>query len=267
MMRTTRNWVGAGLAAGVALTLGACADATGPDALNEDILNDVALVAADATLEDLALVGASFSFGLQAVGGAGGGPGMLGGHMGIGGSFSGTRSVTFIGTDGKEQTGYDPIKTAEMHVEMEFAGERARENWSATIARTRSMVISGLAGENATRQLDGSGTEDVTRSHHLDDGSDRSYDMSGDFNYDGVVVPIPGSEPRWPLEGTITRNMHVTIVNGPDGDVEKDVVVVITFDGDETATAVVNGEAVEIDLSTREGRRPLKGRLGGNKGG
>ena len=45
------------------------------------------------------------------------------------------------------------------------------------------------------------------------------------------------------------------------------VVVVITFDGDETATAVVDGEAVEIDLSTREGRRPLKGRLGGHKGG
>ncbi len=263
----TRNWVGAGLAVGIALTLGACDDATGPDALNDELLNDVALVAADATLEDLALVGAGFSFGRQAVGGPGGGPGMLGGHMGIGGAFSGTRSVTFIGVDGKEQTGYDPIETAEMHVEMEFAGERTRENWSATIARTRSMVISGLAGENTTRQLDGGGTEDVSRSRHLDDGTDRSYDMAGDFTYDGVVVPIPGSEPRWPLEGTITRNMHVTIVNGPNGDVERDVVVVITFDGDVTATAVVNGEAVEIDLSTREGRRPLMGRFGGNRGG
>jgi len=267
MMRMTRNWVGAGLAAAIALTLGACADATGPDTLNEEILNDVALVAADATLEDLALVGASFGFGRQAVGGASGGPGMLGGHMGIGGTFSGTRSAKFFNAEGEEQPGYDPIETAEMHVEMEFAGERARENWSATIARTRSMVISGLAGENTTRQLDGSGTEDVMRSRHLDDGTDRSYDMSGDFTYDGVVVPIPGSDPRWPLEGTITRNMHITIVNGPDGDVDKDVVVVITFDGDETATAVVDGEAVEIDLSTREGRRPLKGRLGGHKGG
>ena len=267
MMWMRKNWVGAGLAAGVALTLVACADATGPEALNDEILNDVALVAADATLEDLALVGASFGFGRLAVGGAGGGPGMLGGHMGIGGAFSGTRSVTFIGVDGNEQTGYDPIETAEMHVEMEFAGERTRENWSATIARTRSMVISGLAGENTTRQMDGGGTEDVSRSRHLDDGTDRSYDMVGDFTYEGVVVPIPGSEPRWPLEGTITRNMHVTIVNGPDGDVDKDVTVVITFDGDETATALVNGEAVEIDLSTREGRRPLKGRLGGNKGG
>jgi hypothetical protein len=265
-MRMTRNWAGAGLAAGVALALTACADATGPEALSDEILNDVALVAADATLEDLALVGASFGFGRQAVGGAGG-PGMLGGHMGIGGAFSGTRSVTFFDAEGQEQTGYDPIETAEMHVEMEFEGERTRENWSATIARTRIMVISGLAGENTTRQLDGDGTEDVSRSRHLDDGTDRSYDMVGEFTYDGVVVPIPGSDPRWPLEGTITRNMHVTIVNGPDGDVDRDVIVVITFDGDETATALVNGEAVEIDLSTREGRGPLKGRLGGHQGG
>ena len=42
----TRNWMGAGLAAGVALTLGACVDATGPDALNDEILNDVELNAA-----------------------------------------------------------------------------------------------------------------------------------------------------------------------------------------------------------------------------
>jgi hypothetical protein len=37
----------------------------------------------------------------------------------------------------------------------------------------------------------------------------------------------------------------------------------ITFDGDETAVAVVNGETVEIDLSAREGRRPFRGRFGG----
>jgi hypothetical protein len=32
---------------------------------------------------------------------------------------------------------------------------------------------------------------------------------------------------------------------------------VITFDGSAFATAVVNGEAMEIDLSAREGRNPL----------
>ena len=40
----------------------------------------------------------------------------------------------------------------------------------------------------------------------------------------------------------------------------------ITFDGDETATIIVNGEEREIDLSTREGRNPLRPR-GGRTGG
>jgi len=261
----TRRSVNAGLATGLALALGACADTTGPEALDEQLLNDVALVAADAALEDIALVSARFGFGQQAVG-AEGGPGMLGGHMGIGGAFSGVRDVTFFDAAGNTMPAYDALETAEMHVEMEFEGERTRGTWSATIARTRSMVISGLAGENTTRQLDGTGTGAVTRSRHLDDGTERSYDMTGESTYDAVVVPIPGSDPRWPLEGTITRVMHVSVVNGPNGDVERDVEVVITFDGDQTANAVINGETVEIDLSTREGGNPLKARFGRHGG-
>lgn len=255
-----------GTAMGVAMTLGACSDTTGPEALDEQLLNDLALVAADATLEDVTLMGAGFSFGMQGTEGAGDGIGMLGGAMGIRGSFSGTRSVTFYDAEGNEQAGYDPLATAEMHVEMEMAGERTRQWWSATIARTRSLVISGLEGEEATRQFDGTGTEDITRSRHLDDGTERTYDMTGSFTYDAVVVPIPGTDPRWPLSGTITRTMHVSVANGPAGDVERDVVVVITFDGDETATAVINGESVEIDLSTREGGHPLRGRMGHHGG-
>jgi hypothetical protein len=254
-----------GIAMGLALSLGACADATGPEALDEQVLNDVALVAADAALEDITLVSSSFGFGLQAVGGAGG-PGMLGGHMGIGDSFSGTRSATFFDADGMEQPAYDPLTTAEIHVEMEFEGERSRADWSATIERTRSMVISGLVGENTTRQLDGTGTSVIARSRHLEDGTERTYDMTSEAVFQGVVVPVPGSESRWPLEGTITRTIHVTIVNGPNGDVERDIVVVITFDGDNTANAVINGEAVEIDLSAREGHNPMKGRFGKHGG-
>lgn len=251
------------LAAGAALAAGACSDTAGPDALDDQLLSDLAVVAADATLEDVTLMGAGFHFSLQ---GAGGGPGMLGGHGGIGDSFSGTRSVAFFDADGNEQTGYDELSTAEVHVEMELAGERAREWWSASIARTRSMVISGLEGEEATRRFDGSGTETVARSRHFEDGTERSHDMTGAFTYEAVVVPVPGSEPRWPLSGTIRRVMHVSVTNGPGGDVTRDVEVTITFDGDQTATAVINGETVEIDLSTREGRHPLRGGMGHHGG-
>ncbi|MEJ2203329.1 MAG: hypothetical protein P8170_04405 [Gemmatimonadota bacterium] len=255
-----------GMAVGVALTASACSETTAPDALDDILLNDLAVVAADATLEDITLMGAGFDFGLHAAGDVGDGPGMLGGHMGIGGTFSGTRSVTFYDADGDEQPGYDEVTTAAIRVEMELAGERTREWWSANITRARSMVISGLEGEESTRQLDGSGTETVTRSRHLDDGSERTHDMTGEFFYEGVVVPIPGSEPRWPLAGTVRRTVHVSVTNGLGGDLERDVEIVVTFDGDETATAVINGETVEIDLSTREGGHPLNGRLGRHGG-
>ena len=59
--------------------------------------------------------------------------------------------------------------------------------------------------------------------------------------------------------------MSVKIVNGPDGDVERTVEIVITFDGDATANGSVNGESFEIDLAAREGRWPLRRRH--NQGG
>ena len=90
--------------------------------------------------------------------------------------------------------------------------------------------------------------------------------MSGTFTYSDVVVPVPGSETRYPISGTITRSMTGSVVNGPDGDETRTVNITITFDGDETATIVVNGEEREIDLTTREGRSPLR-RRGGNRGG
>ena len=46
----------------------------------------------------------------------------------------------------------------------------------------------------------------------------------------------------------------------------RQVEMTITFDGDETATIVVNGEEREIDLSAREGRSPLRPRGGGTGG-
>ncbi len=79
--------------------------------------------------------------------------------------------------------------------------------------------------------------------------------------YEDVVVPIPGSDPRWPVSGTITRSM-TAVRSGSDGEQTRSVVIVITFDGTATAMALVNGEVMEIDLSARDGRNPLRPRGG-----
>jgi len=240
---------------GVALT-GACTDTSGPDALDDALLLDMAIVAADATLEDFGVWSTHFGFSPQ--GGPSGVPGRPGGRDGIGSPLSGTREMTFFDAAGNVQDEFDELTTASIHYVSDVSGEVARDNWTATISRTRDKTITGLEGEETHRTWNGTGTEDIARSRHTDDGA-RSYEMTGNFTYHDVVVPIPGSDPRYPISGSISRTMNAVMTSG-DETRTREVEMTITFDGDETATIIVNGEEREIDLSTREGRNPLRPR-------
>jgi hypothetical protein len=265
------RWLGAAMAV---LALGACDDTLGPEALDQALLMDAAVVAADATLEDLGLMGRAFGFpspsglGLvEANGPGGGGPGRPGGHHGIGGSLSGTRDVVFYDVDGEVQEAYDALTTVRITATVDVEGEISRSNWSASIARSRTMEITGLAGENTTRIFNGSGSEDVSRSRVLDNGETRSRDMTGSFTYTDLEVPTPDQEVRYPLSGTITRQMTLTVLNGSDGERTRTVDVTITFDGTATAVGTINGESFEIDLTAREGHFPLRRGFGRSFGG
>lgn len=251
------------------LAVGACEDTTAPAGLDEAFLLDAAVVAADATLEDIGIMSNAFGFGTPgAMGSMGSGrPGRPGGQQGIGGALSGTREVTFYDADGVVQDAYDALTTARIEAVTDVAGDVSRNNWSASIARTRNMVVTGLAGENTTRTINGSGTEDISRSLLLTDDETRTRDMTGSFTYTDVVVPTPDQEVRYPLSGTITREMIIVVVNGINGDVSETVIVVITFDGSSTATGTINGETFEIDLAARTGQFPLRGGFGRTFGG
>jgi hypothetical protein len=121
------------------------------------------------------------------------------------------------------------------------------------------MTVSELAGNETHRTWNGTGSEEITRTGFTLEGSERSYEAVGTFAYDDVVVPIPGSIPPYPISGTITRHLTVT-VTGPAGTRTREVDVVIEFDGTSHATATVNGETRVIDLTTRAGRLPFRGR-------
>jgi len=266
MMKQRRIVVRGTLALFAGLAVAACDDATGLDSLEDGLLLDMAIVSADAALEDLGTWGMPFAFqGPSRVEGAGG-PGRPGGRHGIGDALSGTREKTFYDAAGVEQESYDELTTASIHFVSEVSGDVARDDWSATIYRLRDMVITGMEGEETHRTWNGTGEEDITRSRTVaEDGTLRTSQMSGTFTYTDVVVPVPGSETRYPISGTITRSMTGSVVNGPNGDETRSAEITITFDGDETATIVVNGVEMEIDLTTREGRSPLRGR-GGKRG-
>ena len=265
MMKQRRLVVRGTLALVAGLAVAACDDATGLDSLDDGLLLDMAIVAADAALEDVGTWGMPFAFR-----GPGGNPdsgesGRPGGRHGIGDLLSGTRVETFYDAAGVEQESYDELTTASIHYESEVSGDVARDDWTATIYRLRDMTISGMEGEETHRTWNGSGEEDISRSRNIaEDGTARTSEMSGTFTYTDVVVPVPGSETRYPISGTITRSMNGSVVNGPNGDETRIANITITFDGDETAIIVVNGEEMEIDLTTREGRGPLRG-LGGRR--
>jgi len=262
MTKVTRSITRAGACIIAAGLMSGCGDPAGLDSIEDLAVRDMALVAADATLEVVNTWGQPYGFGgtpqaVGAMGGPGSGFGSPGGRHGLGADGSGTRTRTFYDEGGTVQAEYDELTTERIEVETIIDGEVSRDNWTATVYRERAMTITGLAGEETHRTYNGSGSSETSGSRHTDDG-DRTYDMSGTFTYDDVVVPIPGSDPRYPISGTITRSMSSTRTNA-DGVVEtREMEMTITFDGDETAIAIVNGEEYEIDLSTREGRRPWR---------
>ncbi len=232
------------------IALAACSDTAGLESSFEESLTlDVAMIAADATIDEFGDLGSLF--------GGGGGP-PPGGES--------TRTATFFDAAGDPQEVHDPLTTASIHLVIESSHEFSRDSWSATGTRSRDLWITGLLGEETTRTVNGTGRGDVSRSKHTDADGTRTYDMSSTSVIEDVVHPVPRTDDAWPLSGTITRDVTITVVGGPDGDVTRSRTVVITFNGTNLVTmtvygeSTVDGESFELDLSTRSGRHPFRKR-------
>ncbi len=234
------------LAALTVLSVAACNDdINAPEGTLND---DVAFVAADGALDDLGHLGDPGAF-------RPGGPGL-----------DHAITVTYYDADGNEQPGgYDELTTASITIVSEASGEVSREFWEAAVQRRRTLTISGLEGQETTRILNGSGSEEISRSRHMD-GDTRTYDMLGTSTTADVVIPVPREEGSWPLSGAITRTMSVTITNGPNGDETREHEVVITFNGTQFPEMTVDGEPYEVDLEAGPRGRPSRRRGGGHGG-
>lgn len=237
----------AGFLVGV-LVLAACDD--GPTETNDldQLINyDVAMVSADATIEDVRALRDAHNGGFFMEG------------------RSGTRFVTFYDAAGDEQDAYDGMTTASIHMVMEMTRELERLDWSASVSRNREMTITGLEGDESTRTVNGSGSEAVTRSRHTEGGL-RTYEMNGTRTIENLVHEVP-REGTYPLSGTITRIMSITITT-EGGTETRSREVIVTFNGTQYPDMTVDGEAFEIDLEARDGERPFRGgRHGPHSGG
>ncbi len=227
----------------MAMFAAACtSDGTGPtDEENQIITEDVAMVAADAALDDVAqMVVPSFTPEL---------------NLSASGPITVSRTITFYDGEGNPMDRYDAELTASINMLVEMSQETLRDAWTASVERSRDLTVSGLLGQETTRIWNGEGTGSVTGSRHVDTGGTRNYDMSSVVLIDNVVVGIPRSDNPWPLSGTITRTITVTVTQG-DRTQTHTRTAVLEFNGTQFATLTIGDEVFEIDLAARDSDRP-----------
>jgi len=88
--------------------------------------------------------------------------------------------------------------------------------------------------------------------------------MASDATWTDVVHVQPREENPYPLSGTVARHIVVTVTENGEEIGSRNVETLITFNGTQFVTMLVDAEEVEIDLATRG----VRGRfgMGGNHG-
>lgn len=245
------------------LLFAACSDnGTEPvSQLDQQVNLDVAHYVADMTADDMTMMAVASGFFMGA-------PEASPPH-GFG-DLTISRQVTFYDESDAEQDYFDRLLTAKIHFVFDMTGSHARSGDNGTIEvtveRHRDMWLSGLLGEETERTWNGTGSSAKSRSRHSDEYGDRTYDMSSSTVVTDVVIPVPRTWDSWPLSGTITRTVHVEIVDELGETTVKDRVVVITFDGTQYVTMTVNGEEFELDLARWGCHRKGDGERDGHRG-
>ena len=163
------------------------------------------------------------------------------------------RTCTFKDAAGAAQTDYDRLTTASAAIHAVITGSVVRENWTATdINRVRDLIVSGLGGVETQRTWNGTGTGSSNRDRHVEGTDTRNYTAASVLTVTNVVVPAPRTENSWPLSGTITRTVTLTVVGGPNDGKTRQRTVTITFNGTQLVPLTVNEKSFTFDLQTRK---------------
>ena len=255
------------LLAGLVLAAAACngGDTTTTTTDDATITADISSAAADGIAEDVdVMIGMDGTIGHSGNTGAdlrdpgSWRPGLTGCTF-VGGSFTCpdtlrngldvTRTITFLDADGQTETAYDPLLTASIHVVADISGDRTHGPWTATVTRHRDFTITGLAGTETTRTVNGTGNGTVNNSR--DTRHPRAYNLVCSSTVTDVVLPVRSTDGGngWPVSGTITRTCTVTVTEGPNAGKTTTRTVTVTFNGTSMVTADINGTQFTIDLS------------------
>lgn len=258
------------LAAGIFAAAAACSrgdltPASTPLASDATVTADVAAAAADGFAEDVdVMVGMDGRIGNTAAGingmvaSLGGWRPGLSGCTFAGGSFTCpdtlrngltvSRVITFRDASGSPELTYDSLLTASINVMADISGSRTHGPWTANVNRNRDITISGLAGLETFRTVNGTGNEADSNTRVTRNDSTRSYSIIGSSVITDVVMPVlPNGGSGWPTAGTITRTLTVTVTSGPNAGKTVTKTITITFDGTGAPTASIDGRQFTID--------------------
>jgi hypothetical protein len=124
-------------------------------------------------------------------------------------------------------------------------GSVTAERFTATIGRGGSLTVNGIHYGVDTLVVDGAG-HDTTNAHvvSLDGQHSADFHMLASRTLAAVRVLKNRTSNPWPLSGTATWVISVDkLRGGPNGQVEThvDATVVVTFNGTQNPTVVVNG--------------------------
>ena len=161
-----------------------------------------------------------------------------------------SRSYQLFDAAGTPQSAYDPITTASATFNISLNGSLTRDAFTATVARERTLTVSGLEGDETTRSWSGTVSSTHSRTSHPDRVRSRNYVMNSTGVIADLVIPHPFADDGWPLSGTIARTMNYSRegARGPGRSGTR--TISITFNGTQFVPMTVNDRQFTLDLAT-----------------
>lgn len=244
------------LVAAVLLSATACSDdSTGPStSLTTQQRADVAAAVGEATASDVDAMSRSGTSGSVLFG--------FGGDLDNGvcttvlgnlvctataGTLSGEATLTFRDGGGQTQTAYDANTTASVLIDTEVSGDVTRSGFTLDLDHQGSFTVTGLAGTETTRTWNGTGSTTIASSTF---GGTRSYEFASNSNFQAIVVPASGNEPRWPTSGRVSTTIQIEFTGGANDGERRSTTVQIDFNGTANVPMLVGGASFMLNLET-----------------
>ncbi len=158
-------------------------------------------------------------------------------------------TIAFYDASGATETAYDSTATDSVRIAGDLTGSVTLGDWSATIARHRTFVVTGLAGTETSRTWNGSGGDTLTSTLTDSTGATHQSSIAGSVNAHAVVVPV-GTGSQWPTSGTVTGQLTVTSTSGSDNGKTYQLNGTITFNGTSEVPLTINQTTFIVNLAT-----------------